>query len=286
MLFEENMRCPRPCQLFFLCLVAMYVLFISSTPFRNHEELKDRCSGDYTCTVLSLDNTTLVPHGCNLFLARRFQEQEFALLSASAQEKLRNVELLQYSKDLSCNISISIFLNHMRVWQNVSDTPALVLEDDAVMPSDLCVILSKVLSHIRRHNVTNYIVKLHEHAPFYIYRQWEEVFAIDDYSVRSCRCRPHGGSSSTAAYLLDRHAAQTLLTAAFPLETHVDVFLHNMGCVQRKITLYSVLPSPVRPSLRVSTHMPTLTLDRLRTVVAGELYDWSMGECLWRWMPL
>ena len=205
----------RHMQQLLLCLVAAYVLFYSFSPMQIPG---DNCSRKYTCTVISLDNTTQVPHACALFVASRFREEEFAWLSVSAKNKLRNVKLQDHSKDLSSNIIVSIFLNHMRVWQQVaaSDTPVLVLEDD-------------------------------------------------------------------------RHAAHTLLTASLPLETHVDVFLHNMVCVVcvvRKTTLYIVLSSPVRTSCQVSTHMPTLMLHRLRLVMAGEVSDWRMSECTWRWMPL
>lgn len=244
---------------------------------------REQCAQKYTCTVITLENSTQTPRECARFLATRFQEEDFALVSASAQAKLRDVELQEHAQDLSNNISVSIFRNHMRVWQRVAaaDTPALVLEDDAVLPADLCTTINSFLSRLQADNVSNYIVKLHELSPFYIYTQWEQAFPVDDYSVRSCRCRPHGTSSSTAAYVLDRHAAQTLLNSALPLQTHVDVFVHNMGCVERSTNLYSVLPSPVKTSSRASTHMPSLMLQRLKLLVKGEIATWMAGECPW-----
>lgn len=261
--------------LVFLYLVLQFPFF----PLEQH--ILEPDVHPFPCFMLTLDNTSQAPDGCEVFLGWRFREDDFALLSPDARRKLLHTELQETSSELSNNASVSIFLNHMRIWQRVAalDVPVLVLEDDAVLPIDLQKTLKVVLEQLRSNNVSNYVVKLHELKPIFVYGEWSEVFKAGGYSVRSCRCRPHGSSASTSAYLLDRNAAQTLLLAALPLRIHLDVFLHDVGCVQRLTQLYSVQPSPVQTSWRPSTHMQTFTLQRLRLLAVELFQDWHAGEC-------
>ena len=235
----------------------------------------------FLCIMLTLDNTSHAHDGCEVFLGWRFQADDLALVSTDARRKLLHTELQETSRELSNNASVSIFLNHMRIWQRVAaaDGPVLVLEDDAVLPKDMHKTLQLVLEQLRSNNISNYVVKLHELKSLFVYAEWSEVFKAGRYSVKSCRCKPHGSSASTSAYLLDRNAAQKLLLAALPLRIHLDMFLHNAGCVQRLTQLYSVQPSPVQTSWRPSTHMQTFTLQRLRLLAVELFQDWQAGEC-------
>lgn len=241
------------------------------------------------CIVLTLDASARVDARCTRFVGTRFRAEEFGLASAEAQRKLRRPELQERASELSNNASVSIFLNHMRVWRLVrasaDDAPVLVLEDDAVLPPRLGRTLGALLERLRADNASNYVVKLHELSPAWTLHEWATAYRVgrhDDpsfYEVRRCTCRPSHSSASTAAYLLDRRAAGALLEAALPLSVHVDVYVHEMGCVRQKTGLYNVLPSLVATSGRRSTHMGSSTLQRLRLLAVEALENMLAGEC-------
>ena len=64
-----------------------------------------------------------------------------------------------------------------------ADVPVLVLEDDAVFPKILNTTLELVLEQLRTNNISNYVVKLHELKPIFIYAEWSEVFKAGGYNV-------------------------------------------------------------------------------------------------------
>ena len=119
----------------------------------------------FKCIVLTVNASERVDPRCSRFLGSRFREEEFEFVSADAQLELQRPELQEHASDLSNNDSVSIFMNHMRVWSLVSasadDTPVLVLEDDTVLPPRLGWTLGVLLERLREDNVSNYIVKLH-----------------------------------------------------------------------------------------------------------------------------
>jgi hypothetical protein len=235
------------------------------------------------CIVLTLDASARVDARCTRFVGTRFRAEEFGLVSAEAQRKLRRPELQERASELSNNASVSIFLNHMRVWRLVSasadDAPVLVLEDDAVLPPQLGRTLGALLARLRADNASNYVVKLHELKPAWTLHEWATAYRVGRHEVRRCTCRPSHNSASTAAYLLDRRAAGVLLQGALPLSVHVDVYVHEMGCVRKTTGLYNFLPSLVATSNRPSTHMGTATLQRNYLLAVEGLENMLAGEC-------
>jgi hypothetical protein len=237
----------------------------------------------FKCVVLTLNASARVDPRCTRFVGTRFREEEFALASAEAQRKLRRPELQERASELSNNASVSIFMNHMRVWSLVSasadDAPVLVLEDDAVLPPRLGRTLGVLLERLRADNVSNYLVKLHDLKPSWTYYEWARAYRVERYDVRRCTCRPSHNSASNAAYLLDRRAAGVLLRSALPLSVHADVYVHEMGCVRQKTHLYNFQLNLVETSNRPSTHMSTFTLQRLYLLAVESLENMLAGEC-------
>ena len=214
------------------------------------------------CVVLTMDAAAapreLAPGLiCIPFVAVPFEAAHFRLLSEQAQVKLRDTRLLHHAGDLSNNNSVNIFVNHLRIWQHIIDRldgPVLVLEDDAMLHAHVPHILRRVLEGMYLDGVSNYILKLQTNGPQWQYIQWSQYYTVGEHSIVKCECRPHLTSSSAAAYVIDRLAAQNMIKHALPLEMHVDVYLHHMGCVYGHINLYAFRPDLVRAHVRPSLH--------------------------------
>jgi hypothetical protein len=214
------------------------------------------------CVILTMDAAAaprvLAPGlTCMPFVAVPFKETQFRLLSMQAQDKLRNTRLLHHAGDLSNNNSVNIYVNHMRIWQHIMDHldgPTLVLEDDAILPAHVPRILRRVLEGMYLDGVSNYILKLQTNGPRWQFLQWSEHYIVGDHSIVRCECRPHHTSSSSAAYVIDRQAAQNMLQHALPMQMHVDVYTHHMGCVYGHINLFAFRRDLVRAHVRPSLH--------------------------------
>jgi hypothetical protein len=92
---------------------------------------------------------------------------------------------------------------------------------------------------------------------FFMYTaEWPQVYTIPGHQMHTCTCRPRIHSSGAAAYLIDRQGARTLLDSALPAKIHVDIFQHNMGCIDHKVRLYQLSPPLMHCNGRPSTHLP------------------------------
>ena len=232
------------------------------------------------CLILTLNASALHPStaACTPFLGPRFSEAELERVSAEARAKLAEPYLLQRASDLTNNASVNIYMNHARMWAHIAEhaATALVLEDDAVVPENAERVLLALLSELRRDNVSNYVVKLHDMST--LYSEWPEVYDVGGHSVRRCTCRPKVHSAGTAAYVIDAAAARTLLQHAFPASMHVDVFMHEMGCVRQQIRLHGMSPMLTRVSERPSTHLPH-SLQRSYLLLKEMLENVLYAEC-------
>lgn len=212
------------------------------------------------CLVLTLNKSNIDPSAkkCKPFVAPSFTEAELHFVAPEARKKIQNPTLLETASDLTNNGSVNIYMNHVRIWRHIVKRwdVALVLEEDIVVPPNADEVITQVLSALRRDNVTNYIVKLMDSSNVQSL-QWKPVYKLSDhYQIRTCTCQPSIRSSGSAAYLIDRPAAMTLLKNAFPASIHVDVFKHHMGCIDNKIRLYQVTPHLMHINNRPTTHLP------------------------------
>jgi hypothetical protein len=211
------------------------------------------------CLILTLNASLVDPsaNGCKPFVAPPFKSQELDFVATEAREKISNPLLLETASDLSNNASVNIYMNHMRMWERIANESdvALILEEDIVVPLNAELVIEDVISTLRRDNVTNFVVKLMDN--FFMYTaEWPQVYTIPGHQVHTCTCRPRIHSSGAAAYLIDRQGARTLLDSALPAKIHVDIFQHNMGCIDHKVRLYQLSPPLMHCNGRPSTHLP------------------------------
>jgi len=234
---------------------------ITSAVGRFHATQEQRRSAEdfsLPCVVLTLNESNIDPSAkkCTPFVAPPFTNAELDFVAPAAREKILHPHLLSLASDLSNNASVNIYMNHARIWRLVVAhwDVALVLEEDIVVLPHSAEVIAEVLAALRRDNVTNYVVKLIDH--FYMHSSdWKLVYELQNHRVLTCSCRPSVYSSCSAAYLIDKAAAQTLLAHAFPASLHVDVFKHHMGCIDNKIKLYQLNPHIMLMNNRPSTHL-------------------------------
>lgn len=247
-----------------LMCVLLATNFMSRTIGRFHLSVRKhhRRSPEFSipCLVLTLNESNIDPSAkkCKPFVAPSFTEAELDFVAPEARKKILNPALLETASELTNNGSVNIYMNHARIWRHIAKRwdVALVLEEDTIVPSNADEVITQILSVLRRDNVTNYIVKLMDSSNIQSL-QWKRVYELSDhYQVRTCTCQPSIRSSSSAAYLIDRRAAMTLLKNAFPASIHVDVFKHYMGCIDNKIRLYQVTPHLMHINNRPTTHLP------------------------------
>jgi hypothetical protein len=212
------------------------------------------------CLVLTLNASHVdsSARGCTPFVAPPFTEQDLDLVSPDARRKILDPALLETASELSNNASVNIYMNHARIWRKIAEQwdVALVLEEDIVVPEDINEIIAEILAAFRRDNVTNFVMKLTDSTRFSS-MQWTTVYKLRHrLELRACTCQPSIRSSSSAAYIMDRAAAQTLLNHAFPASMHVDVFKHHMGCTFNKINFFQTNPHVMNVNNRPSKHLP------------------------------
>ena len=240
------------------CAFQMAVLRMHWYVSRRTPARRSSAAWSLPCLVLTLNVSNIDPsaRSCTPFVAPAFTEQELDFVSPSALAKIRNPMLLESASELSNNASVNIYMNHARIWRYIAERwdVALVLEEDAVVPSNSEEVIAQILSSLRRDDVTNFVVKLIDNWHLYS-SEWRTVYDLPAHRVLTCSCRPSVQGSCSAAYLIDKAAALTLLEHAFPASVHVDVFKHNMGCVEKRIRLYQISPHLVRMNNRPSTHL-------------------------------
>jgi hypothetical protein len=260
--------------------LAWTVLEAAAGAREGHATARRRVDLGLPCLVLTLNASALHPSvgACTTFMGSPFSEKELDDLSADARAKLAHPYLLQRASDLTNNASVNIYMNHARMWTHIAEhwDAALVLEDDAVLPENAGVVLQALISEMQRHNASNYVVKLHDLST--PYSEWPEVYDVGGHSVRRCMCRTKVNSAGTAAYVVDRAAAQTLLRHAYPASMHVDVFIHELGCIHQKIGLHGMSPMLTRISNRPSTHISD-SFQRSYLLLKEKIENMLYAEC-------
>jgi GR25 family glycosyltransferase involved in LPS biosynthesis len=190
-----------------------------------------------------------------------------------------NSFLLDTARDLSNNASVNIYMNHARMWAMVLTRKwdyALLLEDDIIVPKTVDETVAQLLASLQQNNVSNFVVKLVDH---WVAWQWTSVLAVGSHDLRTCTCRPAIHSSSSAAYIIDKHAAQTLLDNAFPASMHVDSYTHDMGCNKGMIRLFQIYPHLAHYTNRPSTHMRNTSPQRAFLLVKEIISNTLSSNC-------
>jgi len=233
------------------------------------------------CVVLTQNVSKLHPsvRQCKPFLAPAFQESELDFVSTDARKMLMDSSLLQTARDLSNNASVNIYMNHARMWAMALTRKwdfVLLLEDDVVLPEDVNEHLQELMTVLVQNNVTNFVVKLVDH---WVAWQWRSVHKVGNHDLRTCACKPAIHSSSSAAYFIDKHAAQTLLDNAFPASMHVDSYAHHLGCNSKELALFQIYPHLVYYTNRPSTHIQHTSPQRAFLLVKEMISNTLSSTC-------
>ena len=218
-----------------------------------------------TCFILTMNTSLpavqLSPEvTCYPFLGSRVTDDIFALVSPHIQANLMS-NISSWGADFTNNVSVSIAYNHMQLWRRLAhsshDSDMLIFEDDILIDKHALALYQK----IARSGVLprqNYILKLANRYRMNWLGSGElsSIFQfVQDsrqYMLQKCVCRTRQNFFSSAAYVLDRHAARILLQHHIPMQMHVDIFMHYVGCRFSNFFLLDV--NAVTFSMRPSTH--------------------------------
>jgi GR25 family glycosyltransferase involved in LPS biosynthesis len=210
---------------------------------------------------------------CHPFLGSHTTAEIFALVSARVRANLV-VNTSSWGADFTNNQSVSIAFNHIQLWKHLanqtSETDMLIFEDDILVNARALQLYDK----IRRSGVLprhNFIFKLVNHHRMtwlggselrFVYK-----FRVQDriFTLQQCVCRTRQHFLSSAAYVIDRKAARVLLQHHLPMETHVDIFMHYVGC--RFSNFFVLDADAVDFSGRKSKH--DLSSDRTHRILAS-----------------
>ena len=221
---------------------------------------------EISCFIITLNASMQPVHvspglTCYPYLGSRMNDEMLAMVSDRVRTNVL-VGTSSWGMDFSNNNSVSIAYNHIQLWHRLAgstkDSDMMIFEDDAVVnkhPFSLYkqIQRSGVLPH------SNYILKFANRRRM----QWlgdAELESVYQYkhdaeivTLKKCVCRTRQNFFGSSAYVLDRQAALVLLEHHLPLQTHIDMFMHYVGC---RVSNFFVLDVDVVASTgRASTHM-------------------------------
>lgn len=292
---------------FMLCgvILCTFMTFISITVYQEHTDIdmQDTTAFKNTismishrhvplvCYIITL-NTSLLPVQlskdvtCYPFISSRITDDIFGLVSTRVQNNLR-LGLSVWGADFTNNISLSIAYNHVQLWHRLAaattESNMLVFEDDIVLNERPLLLYRKIQSSgVLPHD--NYIVKLVNHRSLgilgdvelqHVHRFW---MGNDSFRLQKCTCHTRQSFFSSAAYVLDRQAAKTLIQHHLPMQYHVDVFMHYIGC--RYSTLFMFDKDILQFSGRFSTHQtPEDHQKRLFANIKETIKNFFVSSC-------
>jgi len=218
-----------------------------------------------SCYIITLNTSlravALSPQlTCYPYLGSRITDAMFALVSARVQSNLL-ANTSSWGAYFINNQSVSIAYNHILLWRRLAalaeHSDMMIFEDDIVVDRQALLLYNKIRgSGVLSTN--NYILKLtNQHRMQwlggselrFIHQFW---LGDNSFGLHKCVCRTRQNFFSSAAYVIDRHAARVLLQHHLPLEWHVDVFMHYIGC--QFCNFFLVDKDALQFTGRVSTH--------------------------------
>lgn len=208
--------------------------------------------------LVSRERKTQLPHlefPCIDIEAIPFDDQQWNLVEHNQKTLLANENAFRSGfKTLTNNQSVNIFWNHFNIWRIVAllDEEALILEDDAkpiknFMYNLLNIIQSFHFEQLNKNpkNLPGFVLKLHNAI--------DSNTGVDDYD---CVCKiSNFYQVSTMAYIINPRAAMSLLKKFETIETHVDLWLWEQGCIKKTISLFTTRNLVYRDNLP-SIHFP------------------------------
>jgi len=161
-------------------------------------------------------------------------------------------------------------LSHLEVYRRLLDDgrdAALVLEDDVILPTDLCELAEQVATHMRGAEIV--LLNFHSQKPCRVAWAGAVDLPADRFLVQVVDERQPG---STGAYMITREACARMAKAALPVRVHPDnwAFFYREGAIDR---LRCVVPMPVANSAEHRTtidyYKPGSLQARIRELVAS-----------------
>jgi len=158
------------------------------------------------------------------------------------------------------NKSVSIAWNHMQLWKKLVHTDGS--EDYLIFEDDACITNQTINVYDQLHKSglfrNNYIIKLVNGYRMKWLGTYELVtlktFLVNNiqYVLKKCTCSTRQNFFNVGAYVIDKQASRVLLDRFFPMQYHVDIYLHYTG--YKFSNLFVVENDVVDFSGRPSTH--------------------------------
>jgi len=196
---------------------------------------------------------------CHPFLGQSVSAQIFSHVDKQVQSDLRQ-GISTRGAHFTNNNSVSIAWNHMQLWKKLAHTEGsedyLIFEDDAYVTNHSINVYDQL--HRSGLFTNNYIIKLVTGYRMKWLGSYEltmlKMFLVDNiqYVLKKCTCSTRQNLFNNGAYVMDKEASQVLLDKFFPMQYHVDTYLHYTG--YQFSNLFMVENDVVHFSGRPSTH--------------------------------
>ena len=186
----------------------------------------------FDCYVLTtgVRSRQSLPFTCQYIIAEPFSPQQWRNVDPTSRDQM-TMGLRYGFFDLTNNNTVNIFHNHAQIWKRVylTNKSALILEDDATFIQNAADEIMQSIDSVS--DVEFGVLKLHNLNSY--------QFNYLKPGETTCVCRNFFIPASTMAYYITPSAAKTLFASYIPIKTHVDLWIWQMACVERKIYLLS-----------------------------------------------
>ena len=233
------------------------------------------------CFIITLDKEMLpiqlADLTCYPVLGERTNDKIFSHVDPTVQHNLLSGKS-ERGAHFTNNNSVSIAWNHMMLWRRLADmnetVDMLILEDD-------CIVTDSVIGLYQSIYKTgvltdNYILKLvNSNRMKWLglsELQFVQTFSSPDnfaslanhsvvprtteFGLYKCVCKTRQNLFNAGAYILDHKAAVALLQRFLPMQLHIDIYMHYVGC--KFSNLFILNQDALLTTGRPSTHQTQL----------------------------
>lgn len=186
----------------------------------------------FDCYVLTtgIRRRQPLPFACQYVTAEPFSPQQWLDVDPTARREMASGPRYGFF-DLTNNNTVNIFHNHVQIWKRIllTNKSALILEDDAAFPPDAVTEMLQTIESVS--HLESYVLKMHNLNSY--------QFSSLKSGQTSCVCDNTMIPASTLAYYMTPSAADILVAHYIPIKTHVDLWIWQMACLEKKIYLFS-----------------------------------------------
>jgi hypothetical protein len=207
-------------------------MYDASPSLRSSRRSTSSIELSFDCYVLTtgIRSRQSLPFACQYITAEPFSTQQWLKVDPAMRQEMNSGSRYGFF-DLSNNNTVNIFHNHVQIWKRIlqANRSALILEDDAVIsPNNVPEIVQAIKSVsyldscvLKMHNLNSY--------------QFHNL----KFGQTSCVCKNILIPASLLAYYVTPPAASILVEHYIPIKTHVDLWIWQMACIEKKIYLLS-----------------------------------------------